>query len=167
MLRSLGLMVLFIWIPHYLSQFELEVVSNLISTGCSESSLENSIHLPQYISWCFRSRNFPANKIVIGFFFKFNFIMVLTPLCNIPFYLPPYTYYPPPIQSTLKKNVGVFASMLYVYYKFHMQCVNQQKVDKKEKKTVVLLRLRYDEEKIRVKNIYISNKHNNHSWILT
>ena len=67
------------------------------------------------------------------------------------------------LQSTLKKNVGVFASMLYVYYKFHMQCVNQQKVDKKEKKTVVLLRLRYDEEKIRVKNIYISNKQTNHS----
>ena len=156
MLRSLGLMVLFIWIPHYLSQFELEVVSNLISTGCSESSLENSIHLPQYISWCFWSRNFPANKIVIGFFFfKFNFIMVLTPLCNIPFYLPPYTYYPPPIQSTLKKNVGVFASMLYVYYKFHMQCVNQQKVDKKEKNcctTAITLRRRKNQSQ---KYIYI------------
>ena len=48
------------------------------------------------------------------------------------FYLPPYTYYPPPTTVYIKKNVGVLASMLYVYYKFHMQCVNQQKVDKKK-----------------------------------
>ena len=41
--------------------------------------------------------------------------------------------------------------MLYVYYKFHMQCVNQQK----GRKTVVLLQLRYDEEKKSESKIYI------------
>ena len=73
------------------------------------------------------------------------------------------------LQSTLKKNVGVFASMLYVYYKFHMQCVNQQKVDKKEKKncctTAITLRRRKNQSQ---KYIYIkqTNKSFMNSYLI-
>ena len=85
------------------------------------------------------------------------------------FYLPPYTYYPPPTTVYIKKNVGVFASMLYVYYKFHMQCVNQQKVDKKEKKncctTAITLRRRKNQSQ---KYIYIkqTNKSFMNSYLI-
>ena len=61
----------------------------------------------------------------------------------------------------IKKNVGVFASMLYVYYKFHMQCVNQQK----GRKTVVLLQLRYDEEKNQSQK-YIYIKQNKQTFMI-
>ena len=79
------------------------------------------------------------------------------------------TYYPPPIQSTFKKNVGVFASMLYVYYKFHMQCVNQQKIDKKEKNcctTAITLRRRKNQSQ---KYIYIkqTNKSFMNSYLIS
>ena len=69
----------------------------------------------------------------------------------------------------IKKNVGVFASMLYVYYKFHMQCVNQQKIDKKEKNcctTAITLRRRKNQSQ---KYIYIkqTNKSFMNSYLIS
>jgi hypothetical protein len=55
--------------------------------------------------------------------------------------------------------------MIYVYYKFHMQCVNQQKVDKKEKNcctTAITLRRRKNQSQI---YIYQTNKQTNKSFM--
>ena len=114
----------------------------------------------------FDLENFPQIRSWWDFFFQIQLYNGSDPIVQYTLLSPTLHILPSSYTVYIKKNVGVFASMLYVYYKFHMQCVNQQKIDKKEK-TVVLLRLRYDEEKIRVKNIYISNKQTNHSWILT
>ena len=70
-------------------------------------------------------------------------------------------FYPTLLRLHTYKNVGVFASMLYVYYKFHMQCVNQQK----GRKTVVLLQLRYDEEKNQSQK-YIYIKQNKETFMI-
>ena len=114
---------------------------------------------------------FPVNKILGWFFFSNSFSKWFEPRVQ---YIYSSISHPTHttlllLQSTLKKNVGVFASMLYVYYKFHMQCVNQQKVDKKEKKncctTAITLRRRKNQSQ---KYIYIkqTNKSFMNSYLI-
>lgn len=168
-LRSLGLTVLLIWIPFYYSQFESGVVSNLISKGCSQSSLGNSIHLPQDIFWCFCLENFSKIKLWRNYFFQIQLHNGSDPIVQYTLLSPTLHILPSSYTVYIKKNVGVFASMLYVYYKFHMQCVNQQKVDKKEKNcctTAITLRRRKNQSQ---KYIYIkqTNKSFMNSYLIS